>query len=150
MPPIYADTDITTATIVSVGALDVPPSVVWRAFAEKDVLEQWYGPSDEPAQFENHELRARTRSLYRVLDREGVERLGYLQFTAVEPERRLIFTDGTRDEAGRFGPEFLHAVVELEPAGSGTRMFVTQSFADRNDMEQLMLGQLEAVVSALS
>jgi uncharacterized protein YndB with AHSA1/START domain len=148
--PILADTDITTATIVSVGVFDVPPSVVWRAFAEQPLLEQWYGPSDEPAQFENHELRARTRSLYQVTDRDGERRLGYLQFTAVEPERRLIFTDGTRDESGAFGPEFLHAVVELEAEGAGTRMFVTQSFADRNDMEQLMLEQLEAVVSALS
>ena len=150
MAPIFADTDITTATIVSVGTLDVPPSVVWRGFVERELLEQWYGPTDEPARFETHELRARTRSLYRLRDREGAERLGYLQFAAVETERRIIFTDGTRDEAGRFGPEFLHAVVELEPAGSGTRMFVTQSFTDRNDMEQLMLSQLEAVVSGLT
>ena len=150
MAPILADTDITTGTIVSVGEFDVPPAVVWRAFAERELLEQWYGPSDEPAHFETHELRARCRSLYRVIDREGEERLGYLQFAAVEPERRLIFTDGTRTADGQFGPEFLHAVVELEPAGEGTRMFVTQSFADHKDMEQLMLGQLEAVVSAVS
>ncbi|MFC4242803.1 SRPBCC domain-containing protein [Gryllotalpicola reticulitermitis] len=150
MAPILADTDITTATIVSVGALSVPPHVVWRGFAEREVLEQWYGPTDEPAHFENHELRARTRSLYRVADRDGSERLGYLQFIAVETDRRLIFTDGKRTESGDFGPEFLHAVVELEPTSSGTRMFVTQSFADRNDMEQLMLSQLEAVVSTLS
>ena len=150
MAPIVADTDITTATIVCVGALDVPPGVVWRGFAERELLERWYGPSDEPAHFENHELRPRARSLYRLDDRDGVERLGYLQFIAVEPERRLIFTDGKRTEAGQFGPEFLHAVVELEPAGTGTRMFVTQSFADRNDMEQLMLSQLEAVVSTRS
>lgn len=150
MAPILADTDITTATIVSVGALNVPPATVWRGFAERELLEQWYGPSDEPARFENHELRPRGRSLYRLDDRDGAERLGYLQFIAVEPGRRLIFTDGKRDESGHFGPEFLHAVVELEAAGAGTRMFVTQSFADRNDMEQLMLSQLEAVVSALT
>jgi uncharacterized protein YndB with AHSA1/START domain len=153
---ILADTDIDTGTIVSVGVLPVPPAVVWRGFAERELLERWYGSAEAPARFETHELRARTRSIYRLCGpvgeggEPGADRLGFLQFIAVDPARLLVFSDGARTPEGAFGPAFLHATVELEPVGSGTRVFVTQQFSDRNRMEQLMLDQFEAVVSSLT
>ncbi|MCL2515318.1 MAG: SRPBCC domain-containing protein [Microbacteriaceae bacterium] len=157
--PILADTDILTGTIVSVGSLAVPPAVAWRGFAERELLERWYGPADTPAHFEHHVLAARCRSLYRLdgggdtEDAGGARaayRFGFLQFIAVEPQHRLVFTDGTRTADDVVGSEFLHATVEFEPVGTGTRMFVTQHFVHHNDMEQLMLNQFEAVVSSLT
>jgi uncharacterized protein YndB with AHSA1/START domain len=149
MAPIMVDTDVTTATIVSVGTFDAAPALVWRALAERELIEQWYGPSDAPASFETHELTPGARSVYSLCTADDEVQPGFLQIMRVEPERRLEFIDGHRGPSG-IGPEFLHAVVELEDSGGGSRMFVTQHFADRNDMEQLMLGQLEAVVSTLS
>lgn len=149
MAPIMADTDVTTATIVSVGTFDASPALVWRAMADRELIERWYGPADAPASFEAHVLTPGARSFYALRTADGEQQPGFLQIMRVDPERRLEFIDGHRGPNG-IGPEFLHAVVELEETGSGSRMFVTQHFADRNDMEQLMLGQLEAVVSTLS
>jgi len=148
--PILADTDVTTATIVAVGTLSAPPEVVWRAFAERELIERWYGPADAPARFESHVLEPGARSLYAIGGDEGGEpQQCFLQIMEVEPHRRLVFTDGHRI-SGPLGHEFLHATVELEASGTGSRMFVTQHFADRADMEQIMLTQLEDVVSGLS
>ena len=147
---MLADTDVTTATIVSVGMLAVPPAVAWRGFAEQELLERWYGPVEAPAEFECHELVPEARSLYRLGSGAAPARLGYLQFVVVEPAQRVVFVDGIRTADGAVSPEFLHATVEFETAGSGTRVIATQHFGDRNRMEQLMLDQFEAVVSRLT
>ncbi len=150
MAPILEDTDVTMATVVSIGTFETAPSVVWRAFAEREIIGQWYGPRDWPATFEEHELVAGATSLYHLTGPGDALDRGFLQIIAVEGESRLEFTDGHRDDDGAMSPEFLHAIVELEASGRGSRLSVTQRFADRNRMGQLMLKQLEDVVGGLA
>ena len=61
--------------------------------------------------------RTRPPESRRSAEASGAHRFGFLQFIAVEPERRIVFTDGSRAADDVVGAEFLHATVEFEPVG---------------------------------
>jgi uncharacterized protein YndB with AHSA1/START domain len=103
--------------------VDVPPELVWRAWTEPELLEQWFCP--KPYETPKCEIDLRPGGAFRTVMRspEGEEFDNTGCYLEVVPNERLSWTSV-------LGPEFrplaadpdelqMTAVVELQPNGTG-------------------------------
>lgn len=106
--------------------VDVPPGLVWKAWTLPEYLMQWFCP--KPWSVAACEIDLRPGGIFKTVFRspEGVETPNVGTFLEVTPDRRLIWTDalgpGFRPSVkGYLEKFFITAVIEIEPAGKGSR-----------------------------
>lgn len=107
--------------------LKAPPALVWRCWADPQLLGQWYMP--QPWKLARVEIDLRPGGRFFLLA-EGPEGQQFPNEGAIlmaEPERKLVFTDLMTQDfspvervSADFGPAFT-AVMTFEPHGDGTR-----------------------------
>jgi len=92
--------------------LPADPARVWRSLTEPGLLAEWLGEEARLEPAPGGDLALRTH--------DGAERTGWIE--AAEPPRRLVFwwRDGPDADPTR-------VELELEEAGEGTRILVTES-----------------------
>lgn len=98
----------------------VPPRLVWRAWTEPDLLMKWFTPA--PWRTTACEIDLRPGGKFRtVMEGPNGERNDSTGcFLAVEPERRLVFTDALGPGFRPTGGGFMTASVTIEPMAGGT------------------------------
>lgn len=98
----------------------VPPGLVWRAWTEPELLMKWFTPA--PWRTTACEIDLRPGGKFRTVmegpNGETNDSTGC--FLAVEPERRLVFTDALGPGFRPTGGGFMTATVTIEPAAGGT------------------------------
>ncbi|MCE0762927.1 SRPBCC domain-containing protein [Pseudonocardia kujensis] len=147
-------------TLTFVAEFDAPVEQVWQVWADPRRLERWWGPPTWPATFVEHRFVVGGRSRYYMTGPEGEKAGGWWRITAIEEPHRLEFDDGFAGEDGEPNTDMptTHAVVTLEPLGSGTRMTTVSTFPTLEDLEKLAamgmeegmrlaMGQIDAVLA---
>ncbi len=160
MTVITSHVDPEALTLTFVAEFDAAVERVWRVWQDPRRLERWWGPPTWPATFETHEFVVGGRCRYHMTGPDGTKSRGWWTITAIDAPHRLEFDDGFAGEDGEpldtVAPT--HAVVTLEPHGSGTRMTTVTRFADTGHLEQLLemgaeeglrlaMGQIDAVLA---
>jgi len=104
--------------------IDVPAHLVWRAWTEPELLVQWFTPA--PWSTASCELDVRPGGLFRTVMRspEGEEMPSDGCYLAVEPLRRLVWTDALGAGYRPNGSAFMTATLHLVPVGSGGTRYV--------------------------
>lgn len=110
--------------------IDVPPSLVWRAWTRPEHLKKWFTPA--PWQTVDCELDLRPGGMFRTVMRspEGQEFPNVGCYLEVVPEQRLAFTDALLPGFRPSAEPFFSAVVTMEAKGSGTRYIATAIHRD--------------------
>src|SRR5436853_623354 len=72
----------------------------WQLWADPRQLERWWGPPTYPATVVDHDLSPGGRVTYFMTGPEGDKAGGWWEVAAVDPPRRLEFTDGFADGNG--------------------------------------------------
>ncbi|QUH05599.1 SRPBCC domain-containing protein [Saccharopolyspora erythraea] len=155
---IHKDVDALTLTFVA--EFDAQVERVWQVWEDPRRLERWWGPPTWPATFERHDFTVGGSSLYFMTGPNGEKAYGWWRITAIDAPHRLEFDDGFADENGEPDTTMgsTHAVVTLEPAGTGTRMVTVSTFASSEQLEQLItmgmeegmrqsMGQIDALLA---
>ena len=161
MPVVTTTQDPERLTLTVVAELAAPPARVWQVWSDPRQLERWWGPPTWPATVEEHDFAPGGRSSYYMTGPEGEKARGWWRFTALDEPRSLEFEDGFSDDAGQPNPDMpvILGRVDFEEIAAGTRMTVTSTFANLEQMEQLVrmgiaegmtgaMGQLDQVVAA--
>jgi len=162
MTVISTTPDTANLRLTIVAELAAPPKRAWQVWVDPRQLERWWGPPTWPATFEQHDVVVGGRSTYYMTGPEGERAHGWWTFLAVDEPNSLEFEDGFADGAGVPDPSMptTFAKVDLVEAPGGTRMTVTSTFADLEQMEQLMamgivegmslaMGQLDEVLNGV-
>jgi uncharacterized protein YndB with AHSA1/START domain len=137
--------DVEALTLTFVAEFDADVERVWRVWEDPRQLERWWGPPTWPASFDQHDFVVGGWSRYSMTGPAGEKVYGWWTITAIDAPHRLEFDDGFADESGEPDDNMpaSHAVVTLDPTGTGTRMTTVTTFADTAQMEQVLAMGLE-------
>jgi uncharacterized protein YndB with AHSA1/START domain len=108
-------------TLVLDRPLDAPRAALWRCWAEPALLTRWFAPAPWSTASAEIDLRPGGASLVVMRSPEGEEFPNRGVYLAVEPGRRLVFTDAFTEAWLPSEKPFFVAEVTFEDEGSGTR-----------------------------
>jgi uncharacterized protein YndB with AHSA1/START domain len=140
MTVVSTHKDVAALTLTFVAELDATVERVWRVWEDPRQLERWWGPPTWPATFEQHDFVVGGWSRYYMTGPGGEKAHAWWTITAIDPPHRLEFDDGFAGDDGEPDESMpvSHAVITLEPMGTGTRMTTVTTFADTAQMEQVI------------
>ena len=116
--------------------IEVPPSLVWRAWTEPEHIKQWFTP--KPWKTVECEIDLRPGGIFRTVmqspEGENHDNVGCC--LEVVPNKKLVFTEclgpGFRPRDGGL----MTAIVLIEPSGSGTRYVACALHKDEADRKK--------------
>src|SRR5688572_274545 len=79
---------------------DASPDVVWLAWTESDLLEQWWAPQPWKAETKSHDFRIGGHWLYAMVGPNGEKHWARLDYTAINAPHNFDSKDSFCDENG--------------------------------------------------
>lgn len=116
--------------------VDVPPELVWMAWTTPEHLMPWFCP--KPWQTVECEIDLRPGGQFRTVMRspEGQLFPNVGCYLEIVPNRRLVWTDALQPGYRPAEKPFMTGVIQLEPAGAGTRYTATAIHRDQAGRDQ--------------
>ena len=132
--------DAANKKLVVTRSFDAPRSLVWKAWTESSLLDQWWAPKPWKAETKSLELHTGGMWLYCMLGPDGTKSWSRVDFETVTPESSFTATVIFCDENGIVDESFpsMHWDVTFESTGESTSMTVTITFSAEADMKQLI------------
>jgi uncharacterized protein YndB with AHSA1/START domain len=146
---VVKDTEARTLTITARFA--APIERVWQVWSDPRQLERWWGPPGFPATVSEHDLTPGGTVTYVMTGPDGERHGGWFRVRAVEPPHDLELDAGFADADGVPIPGAATSVMRValsEPAGGGTQMVLTATWASDEAMEQALATGMETGVTA--
>jgi uncharacterized protein YndB with AHSA1/START domain len=99
---------------------DVPPELVWQAWTRPEHIVHWFTPA--PWKTTHCEIDLRPGGKFRTIMEgpDGEKNDGTGCFLEVVPNKRLVWTDGLREDFRPNEKTFFTAVLTFTPRGNGT------------------------------
>ena len=119
---------------------DAPLELVWRAWTESDLLDQWWAPKPWKAHTKSMDFRDGGRMLYYMEGPDGTRHWCRFDYEKIEPLKSFSGEDGFCDENGNVNQEMpeMHWNVKFSHAGRGTLVQVDITFASEADLEKIV------------
>ncbi len=119
---------------------EAPPELVWRAWSEPALLDQWWAPKPWKAITKTMDFRSGGHWLYYMEGPDGARHYCRADFTLVEPGKKFIGDDSFCDEQGVTQPEppGMHWEAVFQSSGTGTRVTVEIRFASPADLDKIV------------
>jgi uncharacterized protein YndB with AHSA1/START domain len=125
--------------------IDAPRAVVWRCWAEGDLLKQWFCPKPWRVSRADLDVRAGGASIIVMNGPNGEEMPNHGQYVEVIEGKRLVFTDAFSGDWRPAGKPFMVGYMELSDAPGGkTNMVWGARHWTEEDMKQHLTMGFEA------
>jgi len=132
--------DAASKKIKVVRDFDAPPEDVWRAWTEKELLDQWWAPKPWKANTQSMDFRAGGTWLYYMEGPDGSRHYCRADYETIVPNKSYSGLDAFCDENGTINSEFprMHWQVLFNRSANGTKVEVEITFASEADMEKII------------
>jgi uncharacterized protein YndB with AHSA1/START domain len=132
--------DVANKKIKVVREFDAPAEKVWRAWTERELLDQWWAPKPWKANTISMDFRNGGTWLYYMQGPEGEKQYCRADYTSVVPNKSYEGLDAFCDEKGNISTEMprMNWKVVFNKAESGTRVDVEITFASEADLEKII------------
>lgn len=119
---------------------DAPVEQVWKAWTEKELLDQWWAPKPWKANTKSMDFRSGGSWLYYMQGPDGSRHYCRADYTSVIPNKSFGGDDAFCDENGNINNDFprMHWEVSFNKANEGTRVYVEITFPTEADMEKII------------
>ena len=115
-------------------------SLVWSAWTEAEILDQWWAPKPWVSKTKHMDFTEGGTRLYAMCGPEGDEHWGITQFLKISPKDSFTGTDAFSDQDGVVNPEFPQSSFEVVFKAHGEHTLVENTTTYQN------LAQLEATI----
>jgi uncharacterized protein YndB with AHSA1/START domain len=132
---------------------DAPVELVWRAWTESELLDQWWAPKPYRAETKTMEFRPGGHWLYAMVGPDNSKMWCKFDYTAITPQKSFDGFDMFCDEKGNKNPEFdsMNWHNEFLSTADGTKVLVNISFPSEEVMNKIIeMGIEEGFTAALT
>lgn len=142
--------DAANKKLIVVREFDAPLEEVWKAWTEKDILDQWWAPKPWKAKTKAMDFREGGSWLYSMTGPDGTELYSRADFKTIVQNKSFIADDAFCDENGKVSYDFpgSHWKNEFSQTATGTKVEVEITFATEEDMKKLIEMGFEAGFTA--
>ena len=132
--------DLQNKTITVVRDFNAPLDLVWKAWTDSDILDEWWAPRPWKAVTKSMDFRAGGRWLYFMKGPDGNGTWCGVDFTSVQPQTGYTSSVSFCDEAGNKNTEFpvMEWRNEFSERGGVTTVRVEIRFAKEADMQTII------------
>lgn len=121
-------------------AYDAPVEKVWKAWTDRDILDEWWGPQPWRAETKSFELKPGGRWHYSMVGPNGERHWSLVEFKSIDPRRSFradcVFCD-ENGNSNAFAP-LMRWYVEFSATPTGTLVNVTLTFDKEADLQKIV------------
>lgn len=107
--------DLKEKSIVVTREFDAPVELVWRAFTESEILDQWWGPAPWRAETKFQDFSVGGYWLYAMVSPENEKHWARMNYLLIDTHKSFNLEDAFCDENGNI-------IIEM-PASKGSNVF---------------------------
>jgi uncharacterized protein YndB with AHSA1/START domain len=132
--------DLKEKSILVSREFNAPVELVWRAFTDSEILDQWWGPAPWRAETKFQDFSVGGYWLYAMVSPENEKHWGRMNYLSIDPHKNFHLEDAFCDENGVMNPEL--------PVSKGSNVFTATSTGARVEfkMSYATEGQLQKII----
>lgn len=121
-------------------SFDAPADLVWAAWTEADILDQWWAPKPYKNQTKSMDFRVGGRWLYCMLSPKGERHWCLFDYESITPGKHYAGSDAFCDENGvaNDGKPRVKWSNSFKPEGDSTVVNVEMDFESLQDLEAII------------
>jgi uncharacterized protein YndB with AHSA1/START domain len=142
--------DLKNKKITITREFDAPPDMVWRAWTERVLLDQWWAPKPWATKTKSLSFREGGSWLYAMSGPDGTKMWCIVEFMNIKKFSGFQAASSFCDENGikNAGFPVMHWSNNFIPSGTGTIVQVEISFENENDLQKIIEMGFEAGFTA--
>lgn len=119
---------------------NAPVNIVWRAWTEPELLDQWWAPKPWKSETHHMEFKVGGYRLYSMNGPEGEKHFGRTNYTAINKPEKFEGEDVFCDDEGNVNEELPGTILEVsfKEIGEKTIVTVIDTFSSLEAMEELI------------
>jgi len=119
---------------------DASPELVWKAWTESKLLDQWWAPKPWQAKTKSFTFKEGGKWLYAMCGPDGTMIWSQVEFSSISKNNSFKAISCFSDEDGNKNPTFptLYWKNDFVSTGSGTRVEVEIHFTSEADIQQII------------
>ena len=129
-----------------------PRQLVWDCYTKKDLLDQWFAPQPFTTRTKVMEFREGGSWIYAMIDPEGKEYWGRMDYLKIKPIDRYEALDGFCDENGDINKDLPRSnwEVTFSDVASNALVQTVVRYKSLSDLEAVIqMGMKEGLTSTL-
>jgi PhnB protein len=145
--------DLPNKKITVTRKFDALPELVWRAWTESELLDQWWAPQPWKAETKKMDFRDGGHWLYAMVGPDGSKHWSKVEYHNIHLHKSFQATDCFCDENGVKNPQMpgMNWKNKFHAAGTGTEVVVEILFTTESDIKKIIeMGFEEGFTSALA
>lgn len=160
MDKVQVTKDLENKTLRIERSFDAPKEKLWKAYADKEWFERWWGPEGWETTVKEFDFREGGRIHYgmKCVDENqsewfGKESWGLMELETIDEPNRITAMDYFSDEAGAKNAQMpgQKFTIELVEEGSQTRLICQSLTETAEQLEELVkMGMVEGFSSQLN
>ncbi len=138
--------DEAESTITTVREFAARRSLVWDCYSKSELLDRWFAPEPLTTKTGFMDFREGGRWHYAMVEPNGTEYWGRLDYQTIQPIDGFTALDGFCDSAGELNPELPRSRwdVTFTDAGERTVVRTVVSYASPEDLQKVLQMGIEA------
>jgi uncharacterized protein YndB with AHSA1/START domain len=119
---------------------DAPLSDVWRAYTEKELLDQWWGPAPWKAETKVMNFKPGGYWLYAMVSPENQKHWARMDYKTIEPLKSFQLEDSFCDENGTISSELpvSKGTMVFSKTPNGTKVEFKMTYATEGDVQKIV------------
>lgn len=119
---------------------NAPVELVWRAFTESEILDQWWGPAPWRAETKFMDFSVGGYWLYAMVGPQGEKHWGRMNYLSIEKHKYFLSEDAFCDENGNLNSELpvSDGRSVFSKTDEGTMVEFTLKYATEDHLKQII------------